>query len=404
MGWPALTFAPGGDYHSVDPSSRRHLSSGVVMHNRCRALAVVSALVVSITAGGNAFAQQKGGKVDKAQQAEIAAATKIIDDTLNGQAAPSDYKFSFVCHPMKGADTRTYVPFLLTFEKGQVLPPAAVYYVRVVSQDNLVKAKKAITDHEDAVKKAAMAAKLDPENTELADEEEKVRAQTPKVEYTFEDLKNINVATQKDSTFVLPLMMAVAPGEYDTYFLFKETQAGLKNKKQPAKAGVVKVTLKIPDFATPEFGTSSIVVTKITQPLKAAPTAADYARNPYIFGNMAVVPSLDFKFAKADELTVLFYIYNAGLDKAGKPDVTVDYNFYQKTGDAEKFFNKTPALELNAKTLPANFDVKAGHQLNGGQGLPLASFPEGDYRLELKIVDKVTGKTKTESVRFTVTP
>ena len=374
------------------------------MHSRYRALAIVSALVVSLAAGGSAFAQQKGGKVDKAQQAEIAAAIKIIDDALNGQAAPGDYKFSFVCHPMKAADARTYVPFLLTFEKGQVLPPAAVYYVRVVSKDNLAKAKKAMADHEEAVRKAAVAAKLDPENTELADEEEKVRAQTPKVEYAFEDFRNINVAAQKDSLFVLPLMMAVAPGEYDTYFLFKEPQASLKNKKQPAKASVVKVALKVPDFTTPEFGTSSIIVTRMTQPLKAAPTATDYARNPYIFGNMAVLPSLDFKFAKADELTVLFYIYNAGLDKAGKPDVTVDYLFYQKIGDGEKFFNKTPALELNAKTLPANFDVKAGHQLNGGQGLPLASFPEGEYRLELKIVDKVSGKTKTESVRFTVTP
>jgi hypothetical protein len=116
------------------------------------------------------------------------------------------------------------------------------------------------------------------------------------------------------------------------------------------------------------------------------------------------MPSLDFKFSKNDELTILFYIYNAGLDQAGKPNVTVDYNFYHKTGEAEKFFNKTPTLELNAKTLPPAFDAKAGHQLNGGQGLPLASFEAGEYRAEIKIVDKVTGKTKTENVRFTVTP
>ncbi len=82
----------------------------------------------------------------------------------------------------------------------------------------------------------------------------------------------------------------------------------------------------------------------------------------------------------------------------------VDYDFYQKTAGREKFFNKTPTLELNAATLPSTFDVKAGHQLNGGQGLPLASFPEGDYRAEIKIVDKVTGKTKVENVRFTVMP
>ena len=102
--------------------------------------------------------------------------------------------------------------------------------------------------------------------------------------------------------------------------------------------------------------------------------------------------------------TILFYVYNPGLDKTtGKPDLTIDYNFYQKIEGAEKFFNKTPTLLLNATTLPATFDFKAGHQLNGGQGLPLASFPEGEYRVEIKIVDKASGKTKTENRQFTVT-
>ncbi len=247
-----------------------------------------------------------------------------------------------------------------------------------MSKENLEKAKKAIADHEAAVQKAAMAAKLDPENTELAEAEDKLRGEAPKVEYAFEDFKSINFDNPKpDTLFMLPSAMGVAPGEYDAYILIKESQASLKNKKLPAKAGLLKVALKVPDYSKPDFGTSSIILTRMVQPLKAAPTEADLARNPYIFGANSVMPSLDFKFSKNDELTILFYIYNAGLDQAGKPNLTVDYNFYLKTGETEKFFNKTPALELNAKTLPPAFDVKAGHQLNGGQGLPLASFERG---------------------------
>jgi hypothetical protein len=377
------------------------------MHNRFRARTVVSALVVSLIVSAAAFGQDKKGapKIDKVYQAEIAAATKIVDDALKGQAAPTDYKFSFTNHSMKSRDAKTYVPFLLTFEKGQALPVPAAYYVRVVSKENLEKAQKAIADHEAAVQKAAMAAKLDPENTELAEAEDKLRGEAPKVEYAFEDFKSINFNNPKpDTVFMLPSAMGVAPGEYDAYILIKESQASLKNKKLPAKAGLLKVALKVPDYTKPDFGTSSIILTRMIQPLKAAPTEADLARNPYIFGANAVMPSLDFKFSKNDELTILFYIYNAGVDQAGKPNLTVDYNFYQKTGETEKFFNKTPTLELNAKTLPPAFDVKVGHQLNGGQGLPLASFEAGEYRAEIKIVDKVTGKTKTENVHFTVTP
>jgi hypothetical protein len=34
--------------------------------------------------------------------------------------------------------------------------------------------------------------------------------------------------------------------------------------------------------------------------------------------------------------------------------------------------------------------------------VPLASFPVGDYRLEIKLTDKLSGKTMTQNVNFTV--
>ena len=57
---------------------------------------------------------------------------------------------------------------------------------------------------------------------------------------------------------------------------------------------------------------------------------------------------------------------------------------------------------MNASTLPAQFDVAAGHQLPGSLVVPLASFPVGDYRLEIKLTDKISGKTLTQNVNFTV--
>jgi hypothetical protein len=276
--------------------------------------------------------------------------------------------------------------------------------VRVVTKENLEKAQKAIAEHEAAVLKAATAARLDPENTDLAEAEEKLRAEAPKVEFAFEDYKPVNFSNAKpDSVFMLPSMVMVAPGVCDTYVLIKETVASVKGKKVAAKTGLLKMSLGVPNYESPELAVSSVILSRMVQQLNAAPTPAEMARNPYLFGQVVVMPSLDFKFAKSDELTIFFYIYNSGLDTAGKPDVTVDYNFYQKTGDAEKFFNRTPALELNAKTLPPVFDARAGHQLPGGQALSLASFPEGEYRVEIKIVDKLAGKTKIETCRFTVT-
>jgi hypothetical protein len=99
---------------------------------------------------------------------------------------------------------------------------------------------------------------------------------------------------------------------------------------------------------------------------------------------------------------VIFWIYGAQAATSGKPDVTIDYNFYQRMGDGEKYFNKTAPQQLNATTLPPQFDTALGHQLPGSLVVPLASFPAGDYRLEIKITDKPSGKTLTRDVTFSV--
>ena len=57
---------------------------------------------------------------------------------------------------------------------------------------------------------------------------------------------------------------------------------------------------------------------------------------------------------------------------------------------------------MNAQTLPPAFDLSMGHQLQTGQAVPLAGFPEGDYRLEIKVTDKLANKTVTRDVNFSV--
>src|ERR1043166_2151393 len=117
---------------------------------------------------------------------------------------------------------------------------------------------------------------------------------------------------------------------------------------------------------------------------------------------MKIVPSVDAKFAKAGELQVIFWIYGATEAAGGKPDVQVDFNFHQKLAEGEKYFNKTAPQQLNAQTLPPEFSVAAGHQLPGSLVVPLASFPPGDYRLEIKMTDKPSGATLTRDVPFSV--
>jgi hypothetical protein len=119
---------------------------------------------------------------------------------------------------------------------------------------------------------------------------------------------------------------------------------------------------------------------------------------------MRIVPVREGRFSKSGELNVIFWIYGAGSAANGKPDVLVEYNFHTRANGAEKYFNKTAPQELNAQTLPPEFSVAAGHQLPGSLAVGLTPFPVGEYRLEIKVTDKVTSKSVTQNVNFTVLP
>ena len=120
--------------------------------------------------------------------------------------------------------------------------------------------------------------------------------------------------------------------------------------------------------------------------LQHALSTENQAENPYTFGQMKIEPAAEPEVQQErGSVGVILWIYGAKIDDTTKkPDVSMDFKFYQKTGDKETYFNKTEPQLLNAQTLPPQFDLAAGHQLLGTLELPLTSFPEGDYRLESK--------------------
>jgi hypothetical protein len=146
-----------------------------------------------------------------------------------------------------------------------------------------------------------------------------------------------------------------------------------------------------------------VIVAQRIDPLPAPLTPQQQADRPYALGQMEIVPETSMTFSKKQDLSTFMLIYNPKTDKDNKPDVSVEYNFSTKSANEWKFFNKTQPQFLNKETLPPQFDIAAGHQLQSGQAVPLATFPEGEYKLEIKVTDKVANKTLTRDVFFTVT-
>ena len=176
---------------------------------------------------------------------------------------------------------------------------------------------------------------------------------------------------------------------------------------------VLKHTMDVPDFWNSELNTSSVILAQRIDPLPAPLTPQQQIDRPYALGMMEIVPMLDTKFSKKAELSTFILIYNPKVDKDNKPDVMVDTTSARwppanspsrvnRARPARSSSTKRIRRVLNATTLPPQFDMAAGHQLQSGQAVSLTLFPEGQHRLEIKVTDKVANKTLTRDVNFTV--
>ncbi|NOT45268.1 MAG: hypothetical protein HOP14_11760 [Acidobacteria bacterium] len=336
------------------------------MYNR-RALALTLAVALIGFLGTSMQAQEnRRPQRSKLEQQDIDTLVQLVNGVAAGtQPAPSEVGVTWVGnHYLKTDSGRTYVPFTVNVDRRALGKKEVSMYVRAVSK---------------AAAPAAPAGQAAPTT----------------VTFPWDDINFIDVPDngRVARALVLP------PGEYDVFIALKERATDERNAA-PGKTGFVRETLTVPSFEG-SLQSSSVIVAANVEVLDKPLSDEQQRLNPYTFGSLKIDPMLTQQFPKAGELNVFFWIYGVQPDANKKPDLTIEYNFHQKTADGEKYFNRTPPQALNAQTLPPEFDVTS-QDLFGNQGVPLASFPAGDYRLEITITDKLSGSTVKKDVPFTV--
>ena len=313
--------------------------------------------VAGLTSVAQAQEKKKERKLTKQEQQDAQALLKLADAGAGPSELPVVWEQN---HFMKAADGKTFVPFTLKADT----KTGVALYVRAVS-------------------KTPPAAATDKDKKDK------------KIEFPWDDIQFIEVLT--DGHFSRAL--SVAPGDYDLYVGVKEKSTGKKG--EVTRTTLLKRDLSVPDFTKPELKISSVILADNVE--AAPPLDMDEQRaNPYSFAGMKVSPSLTGTFKKATELNLVFWIYGVSPTSMSKPDVQVEYSFHRKTAEGEKYFNKTAPQMLNGQTFPPEFSLAVGHLVTGSLSIPLASFEAGDYRLEIKISDKVSSKSITEYVSFNV--
>jgi hypothetical protein len=356
------------------------------------ALALVGAPAGLRGAPAQADKTAQAKTADPAMQAQVEqmqSLVRLTDAAMTGQPAPSDFPIQFQNDFIRAQGSRVWVPITLTIDPSRLSNPAGTpmtIYLRVAPRG--MTAPPPLPEQKDSKDKKKKDA--DAKN-----------APPPPSPYAFEDFAQIEPHPSAAGQPIRIMRgVGVPAGNYDLYVALQE------RGPTPPKTAVLKQPLDVPNYAS-QFSTSSVIVASETRQLPSAITPEQQADHPYSFGANEIVVSPDHVFRKGQELLVLLQVYNPTITADKKFDVAVAYTFFKQGPAGESRFNATAPQELTPETLGPAFDPSAADRsIQAGQGIPLQSFPEGKYRLEITITDKSASaaKTLTQSVNFTVTP
>ena len=216
----------------------------------------------------------------------------------------------------------------------------------------------------------------------------------------FEDAYHISLGTPtEDGAYQISRGFSAQGGDYDVYVALSES--GVPDGTEAATM-MLKRSVSVPDLWSGELATSSVILLDRVESLSEPLPPEQALANPYTLGTMRLVPKINRAYLDTDDLSVVVLIYNVGTAATGMPDVKVQYTFKTRTPTGDEVFNRTNPLVFNEQTLPQGTDVAAGLLINGGQVVPLASFPATDYRLEIEVTDNTNGASLIRTVDFSV--
>ena len=184
------------------------------------------------------------------------------------------------------------------------------------------------------------------------------------------DAKERKSAYQK----ALPL----APGTYKVDVIVRDITSGA--------TGVRHVGFTVPRYDPQKLSTSTLVLAAKLESLADQPAVGQF-----VIGQAKVIPNVSGIYHRGAPLGIYMQIYNAGIDQTTlRPSVDVEY-----------------ALIKNGKDLGKQTEDWTGMG-NSGQRLTLArlvdtrSLPVGDYEIQIRIRDRVTGQQLSPSAKFSI--
>ena len=182
----------------------------------------------------------------------------------------------------------------------------------------------------------------------------------------------------KDRKSAYQKAVALAPGNYKLDVIVRDVTSGA--------TGVRHVNVPVPKYDPNKLATSTLVLASKLESL-----AGQAEVGMFTIGNVKVIPNVSGTYHRGTPVGIYMQIYNAGIDQTTlKPSVDVDYVVIKD------------GKEIGKQTEDWRGNSDSGQRLTLARLLDSRSLNPGDYSMEVRVRDRVSGQNLVQSAKFTI--
>ena len=181
----------------------------------------------------------------------------------------------------------------------------------------------------------------------------------------------------KDRKSAYQKALPLPPGRYRIDLLVRDTESDA--------ASLLHVGFEVPKFGT-QLASSSLILASVLEQVSDVP-----ASRQFVIGDKKVIPNLTGTFHRGSPVGVYMQIYNAGIDQTTlRPSVDVEYALIKD------------GKELGKQPEDWRGNSDAGQRLTLTRLIDSRQLVPGDYTLEVRVRDHVSGQSLKQTAKFSV--
>jgi hypothetical protein len=177
-------------------------------------------------------------------------------------------------------------------------------------------------------------------------------------------------------------MLTLKSGTYKLELVLRDAES--------KQAGTAYERLAVPSAYPPGLSSSAIL---LASRIEFAPFVTSNLEQ-FVLGNLKVVPNVTTEFPLGDIAGIYMHVYGAAIDQStGSPSLSVRYHVMQKGRSV-----RPPMVDDEGRSIRFASEQRAVLV----HGIPTDGLAAGEYRLLVRIKDKISGMETTADANFKV--